>query len=64
MSVKGGRGVPPKSVTFFCAKILFVNGGGTPLTDKIRKVVFDVLPKRLISMTVADVCKALIDPIL
>ena len=45
MSVKGGGGVPPKSVTFFLAKILSVKGGGTPLTDKIRKVVFEVLPK-------------------
>ena len=48
MSVKGGGGVPPKSVTFFLAKILSVKGGGgTPLTDKIRKVVFEVLPKIL-----------------
>ena len=45
MSVKGGGGVPPKSVTFFLAKILSVKGGGTPLTDKIRKVVFEVFPK-------------------
>ena len=46
MSVKGGGGVPPKSVTFFLAKILSVKGGGgTPLTDKIRKLVFEVLPK-------------------
>ena len=44
MSVKGGGVVPPKSVTFFLAKILSVKGGGTPLTDKIRKVVFEVLP--------------------
>ena len=45
MSVKGGGGVPPKSVTFFLAKILSVKGGGgTPLTDKIRKVVFDPFP--------------------
>ena len=49
MSVKGeGGGVPPKSVTFFLAKILSVKGGGgTPLTDKIRKVVFEVLPNAL-----------------
>ena len=41
MSVKGGGGVPPKSVTFFLANILSVKGGGgTPLTDKTRKVVF------------------------
>ena len=47
MSVKGGGGVPPKSVTFFLAKILSVKGGGgTPLTDKIRKVVFDPFPYR------------------
>ena len=45
MSVKGEGGVPPKSVTFFLAKILSVKGGGgTPLTDKIRKVVFEGLP--------------------
>ena len=43
-SVKGGRGVPPKSVTPFLPKILSKKGGGTPLTDKIRKVVFDVAP--------------------
>ena len=30
MSVKGGGGVPPKSVTFFLAKILSVKGGGYP----------------------------------
>ena len=30
MSVKGGGGVPPKSVTFFLAKILSVKGGGVP----------------------------------
>jgi len=49
MSVKGEGGVPPKSVTFFLPKILSVKGGGgggTPLTDKIRKVVFEVLPKK------------------
>ena len=46
MSVKGGGGVPPESVTFFLEKILSVKGGGgTPLTDKIRKVEFEVLPK-------------------
>jgi len=45
MSVKGEGGVPPKSVTFFLAKILSVKGGGTPLTNKIRKVVFEVLPE-------------------
>ena len=38
-------GVPPKSVTFFLVKILSVKGGVYPLTDKIRKVVFDHLPK-------------------
>ena len=43
MSVKGGGG-PPKSVTFFLEKILSVKGGGTPLTEKIRKVVFLVFP--------------------
>ena len=37
--------MPPKSVTFFFAKILFVKGAGTPPTDKIRKVVFKHLPK-------------------
>ena len=47
LSVKGGGGVPPKSVTFFLAKILSVKGGGTPLTDKIRKVVFEVFPNVL-----------------
>ena len=30
MSVKGGGGVPPKSVTFFLAKILSVKGEGYP----------------------------------
>ena len=34
---------------FFSAKILCVKGGGFPLTDKIRKVVFDVLPNLQIS---------------
>ena len=44
---KGGGGLLlPKSVTFFLTKILSVKGGGgTPLTDKIRKVVFEVFPK-------------------
>ena len=32
--VRKGGGVPPKSVKV----------GGTPLTDKIRKVVFEVFP--------------------
>ena len=36
-SVNRGVGVPPKSVTP-------LKGGGTPLTDKIRKVVFDGTP--------------------
>ena len=45
MSVKGGGGGPPQPVTFFLEKILSVKGGGgTPLTDKIRKVVFEVFP--------------------
>ena len=38
-SVKGGRGVPPETETPFLPKILFVK-----VTDKIRKVVFDVFP--------------------
>ena len=40
-----GRGGTPLIRNFFSAKILSVKGGGTPLTDKIRKVVFDLLPK-------------------
>ena len=44
-SVKGGSGVPPKSVTPFLPKKLSRKGrGGTPLTDKIRKVVIEGLP--------------------
>ena len=47
LSVKGG-GVPPKSVTPFLPGKKSVKGGGsTPLTDKIRKVVFEGLPKQL-----------------
>ena len=45
MSVKGGRGVPPKSVIFFGKNFVRKGGGGTPLADKIRKVVFDPFPK-------------------
>ena len=37
-------GVPPKSVTIFLAKILFVKGGVTTHTEKIRKEVFDLAP--------------------
>ena len=44
MSVKGEGGVPPKSVTFFGENFVQKGGGGTPLTDKIRKVVFDPFP--------------------
>ena len=41
----GGGAVPPKSVTPSSPQILSVKGGGgTPLTDKIRKVVFEVFP--------------------
>ena len=40
MSVKGGGGVPPKSVTFFLAKILSVKGGG----GYPPYVVFDLVP--------------------
>ena len=46
MSVKGEGGYPPQSVTFFFAKKLSVKGGvGTPLTDKIRNVIFDPFPR-------------------
>ena len=38
-------GVPPKSVSPFLPGKKSVKGGGTPLTDKIRKVVFDPSPK-------------------
>ena len=45
MSAKGG-GSTPMSETPFLPKILSIKGGeGTPLLDKIRKVVFDRLPK-------------------
>ena len=43
--VRKGGGVPPKSVTPFLPGKKSVKGGGTPLTDKIRKVVFEVFPK-------------------
>ena len=43
-SVKGG-GIPRKSVTpSLPKKIVGKGGGGTPLTEQIRKVVFDVAP--------------------
>ena len=43
--VRKGGGDTPQIRNFFLAKFLFVKGGGgTPLTDKIRKVVFDVFP--------------------
>ena len=46
MSAKGGGMGTPLIRTFFLAKILSGKGGGVPpLTDKIRKVVFDILPK-------------------
>ena len=46
---KGGGGGPPQTRNLFLAKILSVKGGwGTPLTDKIRKVVFDVLPEQIL----------------
>ena len=49
MSVKGGGagvGYPPIRNLFFGENFVRKGGGGTPLTDKIRKVVFDVAPKR------------------
>ena len=44
---KGGGGVPSMSVTPVLPNILSLRGGrgGTPITDKIRKVVFDVAPQ-------------------
>ena len=44
MSVKGG-GSTPQIRNLFLVNFFFRKGGGTPLTDKIRKVVFDVAPK-------------------
>ena len=44
---KGGEGGTPQICnSFFTGKKIRKGGGGTPLTDKIRKVVFDTLPKR------------------
>ena len=43
---KGGWGVPPKSVTFFGENFVRKGGGGNPLTDKIRKVVFEAFTNR------------------
>ena len=46
LSKKGG-GVSPKSVIFFGENFVR-KGGGTPFLDKIRKVVFDALPNRVL----------------
>ena len=43
-SVRGGGVVPSMSVTPVLPNILSLRGG-TPITDKIRKVVFDVAPQ-------------------
>ena len=45
MSVKGEGGGTPQICNLFFGENFVRKGGGTPLTDKIRKVVFDVLPK-------------------
>ena len=42
---KGGEGGTPQICNSFFAGKKIRKGGGTPLTDKIRKVVFDPLPK-------------------
>ena len=44
MSVKGGGGTPQIRNLFFGENFVRKGGGGTPLTDKIRKVVFEVFP--------------------
>ena len=44
MSVKGGGGTPRIRNLFFGENFVRKGGGGTPLTDKIRKVVFEVPP--------------------
>ena len=43
---KGGEGGTPQIRNSFFAGKKIRKGGGTPLTDKIRKVVLEVLPKR------------------
>ena len=44
-SVKGGGGTPQIRNSLLAGKKIRKGGvGGTPLTDKIRKVVFDGLP--------------------
>ena len=49
LSVKCGAGVPPISAKGFWEKLFsakgVVGGGGTPLTGKIRYVVFGRFPK-------------------
>ena len=47
LSVKGG-GTPQIRNSFFAGKKIRKGGGGTPLTDKIRKVVFEVFPKYIV----------------
>ena len=60
----GGGGLPPESVTPFSLKKKSVKGrrGGTPLTDKIRKVIFDPLPYCAAIFTLIDL-KATLLPI-
>ena len=43
-------GGTPQIRNFFLAKILSLKGGCTPLTDNIRKVVFDHLPWFLVKV--------------
>ena len=46
MSIKGGEGGTPQIRNFlFGENFARKGGGGTPLTDKICKVVFDLFPK-------------------
>ena len=50
-SIKGMAGVPPISAKGFLEKwfsVKGVGGGGTPLTEKIRQVVFEGHPKVII----------------
>ena len=48
MSIKGGGGTPQIRNLFFGENFVRKRGGGTPLTDKIRKVVFEVFPKQVL----------------
>ena len=45
MFVKGEKGTPQIRNFLFGENFVRKGGGGTPLTDKIRKVVFDPAPK-------------------